>query len=249
MVGTLAAPAIDREPKVSARRARGFSLVDVLVTLAVISVLIGLLLPTLSGVRETTRQVVCRSNVRQLGFGIVLFADDRNDQMPSSFFAMSNQPQMTTLIRRDSPITPWDGLGHLYEHDYLPTPGVFYCPSHTGANPLSAYIDRWPLQVNETPSNQFDIVINYQYRGNVRGMERLSQIRNPRAALIADALQTQDDFNHRVGTNLLRADLSANWFSDPGLQRNLPNDVATPDAAQKVNDVWDQLDQPNDGGN
>jgi competence protein ComGC len=250
VVGTLAAPAIDREPGVSARRTRGFSLVDVLVTLAVISVLIGLLLPTLSGVRETTRQVVCRSNVRQLGYGIVLFADDRNDQIPFSFFAMSDQPHLTTLIRRESP-TPWDGLGHLYENDYLPTPGVFYCPSHTGSHPLSKYVDRWPLNANETPTNEFDIVVNYQYRGTVSGMTHLSRIRNPRAALIADALQTRDDFNHRVGTNLLRADLSANWFSDPGgrIADQLPNDAATPDAAQKVNDVWDQLDQPNDGGN
>src|SRR6187401_2774510 len=99
----MAAPAIDREHTARRNRARAFSLVDVLVTLAVISVLIGLLLPTLSGVRETTRQVVCRSNVRQIGFGIILFADDRAGKLPPSVYAQNQQSHRTTQVRREHP--------------------------------------------------------------------------------------------------------------------------------------------------
>lgn len=245
MVGTLAAPAIDRERTARPRRARGFSLVDVLVSLAVISVLIGLLLPTLSGVRETTRQVVCRSNVRQIGYGIVLFADDHQNKVPPSVFA-NGQPHLTTLVRRAS-VQPWDGLGHLYSNDYLPAPGVFYCPSHTGLYPLSTYAPRWTMSASDTPANEFDIIVNYQYRGDVPGMTHLGQILNSRAALVSDALQSRADFNHQIGTNILRADLSANWFSDPGLPNRLPDSVAAPDAAQKVNLVWDELDQASTG--
>jgi competence protein ComGC len=246
VVGTMAAPAIDREHTARRYRARGFSLVDVLVTLAVISVLIGLLLPTLSGVRETTRQVVCRSNVRQIGFGIILFADDRQQNLPPSEYVRNHQPHRTTQVRRENTQLPWDGLGYLFSEDYLPAAGVFYCPSHTGSNPLSAYSQRWALSAAEAYPSQLDIITNYQYRGTPTGGGY-----RPRAALVTDALTNRDDFNHQIGANLLRADFSANWYPDPSgrIAGDLPaaND-ADPTAASKVNDVWDRLDLPTDGG-
>jgi competence protein ComGC len=247
VVGTLAAPVIDRDRTARVTRVRAFSLVDVLVTLAVIAVLIGLLLPTLSGVRETTRQVVCRSNVRQFGYGIVLFADDHQDKVPKSDYANS-QPHLTILVRRQNP-TPWDGLGFLFSQDYLPAPGVFYCPSHTGTHPFSTYADRWTRTALELPYDQFDIITNYQYRGDVPGMDRLSLITRPRAALVADALRTSADFNHEIGTNLLRADLSVNWYADPGgrISGQLPGEDADPSAASKVHQAWEQLDLPSGG--
>jgi type II secretory pathway pseudopilin PulG len=242
VVGILAVPAIDRERRRRRDAARGFSMVDVLVTLAVIAVLIGLLLPTLSGVRETTRQVVCRSNVRQLGFGIALFADARGDKLPGSFFAQ-NSPHRTNQVRRDDPQQPWDGLGWLFVEDYLPAPGVFYCPSHTGAYPLARYADRWAVDAQDVPSSLREITANYQYRGILAGSTWLPSLR-PRAALVTDSIRSQDDFNHNIGTNVLRADLSANWFADPGIVSRLPESDADPAAATKVNTAWDDLDQP-----
>jgi competence protein ComGC len=244
----LAAATIDRERHARHPRALNrcaFSLVDVLVTLAVISVLIGLLLPTLSGVRETTRQVVCRSNVRSLGLGIVLFADDHENKLPPSEYVRNLQPHRTTQVRRDS-TQPWDGLGYLYSLDYLPAAGVFYCPSHTGTNPYSAYADRWTLSAAEAYPSQIDIITNYQYRGTIPGQGGTLQLRS---ALVTDALSTQLDFNHRVGANVLRADFSANWYPDPTIVSRLPvASDADPAAATKVNDVWDQLDIPTEGG-
>jgi prepilin-type N-terminal cleavage/methylation domain-containing protein len=47
-------------------RRGGFSLIELLVTLATIALLVGLLLPTLGAARNTARQTVCLSNQRQL---------------------------------------------------------------------------------------------------------------------------------------------------------------------------------------
>lgn len=220
-----------------------------LVSIAVISVLISILLPSLSGVREATRQVVCRSNVRQLGIGIATYADDSKDVIPPSIYAPVsgiNQPQRTTVVRRDVAPDSWDGLGILYESDYLPAPGVFYCPSHTGDHPFSRYVSLWD---NPSVADTGEIISNFQYRGYGLGVTKLSliQIFQPTPALVADGLRTRDEYNHRVGANVLRGDLSVFWFKDPGgslVAEDLPIAENDSEAPAKIITAWGRLDRP-----
>ena len=48
----------------------GFTLVELLVAISIISMLMTLLLPALNAARESSRQTVCAANLRQLGIGI-----------------------------------------------------------------------------------------------------------------------------------------------------------------------------------
>ena len=196
---------------------RGFSLLDVLVTISVIAVLIAMLLPALGRVRETAHRVICSSNVRQIGLGIAMYADANNDALTPSRFVDANpadqRPQDMIWLRGGVDSTPaasqWDGLGVLYSTEYLGSQGVFYCPSHTGEHPFSAYAGAWA-------SEEGDIASNYQYRGKgPEGSRYLHKIIPKTAAIVSDGLRTQADFNHRVGANVLRADLSVSFFWDP----------------------------------
>ncbi len=54
----------------------GFTLIELLVVIAVIAILISLLLPALSGARETARATVCRSNLKQTMLGFTFYARD-----------------------------------------------------------------------------------------------------------------------------------------------------------------------------
>lgn len=234
---------------VRARKAEAFTLIDVLVSIAVIAVLIGILLPSLSGVREATRQVVCRSNARQLGIGIATYADDNKDVIPPSTNAPlgpGGHPERTTLVRRDVVPGSWDGLGILYNTDYLSAAGVYYCPSHTGEHPFSRYANLWD---NPDVAATGEIYGNFQYRGYSLGATQLSRIQSfsPTPALVSDGLRTRDEYNHRVGANVLRSDLAVFWFKDPGgslVAEDLPVAENDADASNKIITAWGRLDRP-----
>jgi type II secretory pathway pseudopilin PulG len=237
--------------KASPRDARGFSLLDLLVSIAVIALLIAILLPSLSSVQQTARRAVCGSNVRQLGLGLALYAGAYQDAMPPSAFRRpgSDAPEEMVKLFVDPnsgdvvPDRGWDGLGHLHGDDIISTPGVFYCPSHKGEHPIERYRAAW------TNPGTGPIVGNYHYRGTPRGDGRLSHIRPASTALIADALRTRAEFNHGNGANVLRADMSVFWFMDTTGEflMLLPADEQQL-SSQPIYNAWNQLDKGRPGG-
>lgn len=61
---------------------RGFSLIELLVVIAIISVMIALLLPALSGMRESARRTKCAGHLQQIGAALIMYADSSRECFP-----------------------------------------------------------------------------------------------------------------------------------------------------------------------
>jgi prepilin-type N-terminal cleavage/methylation domain-containing protein len=61
---------------------RAFTLVELLVTIALIGILAGLLLPALSRAKEDGKRTSCVSNLRQVNLALRLYANDYADSLP-----------------------------------------------------------------------------------------------------------------------------------------------------------------------
>ena len=61
---------------------KGFTLIELLVVIAIIALLMGILLPALSAVREQGRRAVCSANEKNMGLGLRLYANDYDGKLP-----------------------------------------------------------------------------------------------------------------------------------------------------------------------
>jgi prepilin-type N-terminal cleavage/methylation domain-containing protein/prepilin-type processing-associated H-X9-DG protein len=62
---------------------RGFTLIELLVVIAIISILASMLFPAFSRARESARKVVCISNLKQVGLGIMMYKQDYDEMFPT----------------------------------------------------------------------------------------------------------------------------------------------------------------------
>ncbi len=69
-------------PLARLRRLKAFTVIELLVVLAVIAVLMGILLPALISVREQSRSAGCLSNLRQIGHAFFMYANDHRGRLP-----------------------------------------------------------------------------------------------------------------------------------------------------------------------
>ena len=97
----------------------GFTLVEILVVMGIIAVLLGILFPTFSHVREKGRQTVCQSNLRQIAAAMQQYIQDCDGVYPQEMFVYKANG-VTTEVAWQEVLLP-----------YTKSRAIFHCPTHT----------------------------------------------------------------------------------------------------------------------
>ncbi|HEY3414137.1 MAG TPA: prepilin-type N-terminal cleavage/methylation domain-containing protein [Armatimonadota bacterium] len=129
---------------------RGFTLIEMLVVVAIIGILAGILFPVFARARDAAFQTQCISNLRQLGVSLQAYMNDNEDKFPlavdftdypltAAAYEGSNIPHAVALVdqlenRTDDPVDG-DTNGGRIDHilrPYVKNEEIFRCPGDTG---------------------------------------------------------------------------------------------------------------------
>jgi prepilin-type N-terminal cleavage/methylation domain-containing protein len=73
---------------------RAFTLIELLVVIAIIALLAAILFPVFARARENARRASCQSNMKQIGLGILQYAQDNDERLPGRpAFSEYRQPK------------------------------------------------------------------------------------------------------------------------------------------------------------
>ena len=95
-----------------------FTLIEMLVTIAIIAILAALLLPAIGRSKEQGKSTACLSNLRQLGIAVTLFTQDNENKMPVIYDAPVGVPPTNLLTQMDVVLS-----------NHLGSVRVLLCPS------------------------------------------------------------------------------------------------------------------------
>lgn len=204
---------------------RAFTLIELLIVIAIIALLISIVLPSMGGARRTAWTVICQSNLRQLGIAIQGYLDDQRDpQFPNIQRAgldgiywhvdmvdtlqtylseAGNKPfdcpaaRGLSSVRTPTNIEYLVGGGRIYSLPPQTGPGPGGLPQidRNGSLPVDKYTEYF-FNDSFTPPSEAQSVRIFRYPYGVSG-QKIRLIRNPTEVVWAtDAL---DEFPRHEG--------------------------------------------------
>jgi len=231
-----------------------FTLVEALIVVVIMSLLLMILLPALNRVREQAKQVVCQSNLHQIGVAVIGYAKDNKGMSPRVRAADEDPPHSGNYIE-DSRYgyaawfpDPQYGLAPVYggawpgpvglgllvpEYVSAGSGRVFYCPTQSDGSHL---YDQPAVGWHQWGKSDGVVIISYFSRPSAR-------IQGPIRALAADLFYAGANRTGHVnpyGDYLCYSDGSVQWIPEEGPLWQ--SSYYYPSQNVDVSYVWDYFD-------
>ncbi|MEX2213284.1 MAG: prepilin-type N-terminal cleavage/methylation domain-containing protein [Phycisphaeraceae bacterium] len=212
------------------RFSRAFTLVEMLLVVAVIVLLISLLLPALGRSKEMAKRSVCANNLHQIYSGLAAYILDSLGKYPGGNATLipGNGIDSTFNVSQQQPM----GLAFLITRGYATDAKLYYCPSWkhpwnqfdvvdvAGDDPWFApnTMGGWPAAGKPGPTSHRGFA--YHYRSTFGpAVNRPPSRKQPEAAIVADHWTRREvlygrDFGHGDGYNTLFLDGRVTWKRD-----------------------------------
>ena len=187
---------------------RAFTLIELLVVIAIIAILASLLLPALASAKQKAWTINCVSNLKQIGLGLRMFADDNEERYPQSGGSIT--------WNWTDPASPTNGwMQQIYS--YVQNTNVYHCPGNA----------QLPVN-NRSPFNYF----NGARAAYIAAGDQRAAVNGRQIQFFLPDDDDKDDYSqncvggaangtpavgwkaHNNGQNILFADAHAKWFKE-----------------------------------
>ena len=184
---------------------QGFSLIELLIVVAIVAILSGLLFPAVGYVREKARNTSCLNNLRQWGMALNLYLDEHRSIFPACPKGRPNPagekdawfnvlpPYINVQAMKDMKAVPMPGKG-------LRSP--FLCPSDAGSGAAITSFDTEAADAQYYSSYTFNTLIMAETGDGLNSGINLSTI----VGSNADEGYAYNAFRHRNSANFVFAD-------------------------------------------
>lgn len=220
------------------KRFKAFTLIELLVVISIIALLMSIMMPALGKARQLAKNTICKTNLKQIGYAVALYAQDNNNSVvvswtSSNYSAWASNPDRNTSDPDQNNFAGFlssyvGGKDGEVEGGLSSVSGksqkIWKCPSYK-RDPAATYQGNWSYGMNRhlSFSDQKLTAYSTKDRSKIEAM-RMDRIKMPdNKILVADVLGNHCEFGddqvgfviggmrHSDKTNTLMANLSIDY--------------------------------------